>query len=95
MRAPRLLAVTLAGLAVFGCAPDLGSGNPRPDDPAVVRPVPPEAAITWASIEWQPTTYERPAHTSEEQRGMPTAVGSVSAAISAKSQWGRGTSSDS
>lgn len=56
----RALPTLLFGLsvAVVGCG--LLGGNPRRDDPNVVRPEPPAGAVTWASIEWLPVTVDRP-----------------------------------
>lgn len=50
----------LLGLSVALVACGLLGGNPRKDDPDIVRPEPPAGAAAWASIEWLPVTVDRP-----------------------------------
>ena len=56
----RVLQALLLGSFVVVNACGLVGGNPRKDDPDVVRPEPPAGAATWASIEWLPVTVDRP-----------------------------------
>jgi hypothetical protein len=62
------------GLATCIAALVACSTNPRPDDPSAVRPDPPAGARSWNSIEWQRTTFDQPAKTSNEQWDQAVAV---------------------